>query len=299
MNLSNTPCAAHAAAFIRNATAYSRLVKLEHTLFALPFALSALCLASYCGYSAGIKKILLCVAAFACARAAAMGFNRLADIKYDAKNPRTKMRPSVTGEISPKAAAAFTAIFAAGFCACAYFINLACFYLSFPALAVILGYSYAKRFTCAAHYILGLALALAPAGAWIAAADSFDPRILSLSGALFFSIAAFDIIYALQDIDFDRRENLHSIPAALGKNGAIIVAGISFVAAAALFFAAGALFGLGVCYFLCAAIITVLYILGICAVVFGGNSFVNAVFFYINVASGWLGFFGIACQLAL
>lgn len=127
------------------------------------------------------------------------------------------MRPSVTGEISPKAAAAFTAIFAAGFCACAYFINLACFYLSFPALAVILGYSYAKRFTCAAHYILGLALALAPAGAWIAAADSFDPRILSLSGALFFSIAAFDIIYALQDIDFDRRENLHSIPAALGK----------------------------------------------------------------------------------
>ena len=163
----------------------------------------------------------------------------------------------------------------------------------------ILGYSYAKRFTCAAHYILGLALALAPAGAWIAAADSFDPRLLSLSGALFFSIAAFDIIYALQDIDFDRRENLHSIPAALGKNGAIIVAGISFVAAAALFFAAGALFGLGVCYFLCAAIITVLYILGICAVVFGGNSFVNAVFFYINVASGWLGFFGIACQLAL
>ena len=122
---------------------------------------------------------------------------------------------------------------------------------------------------------------------------------MSLSGALFFSIAAFDIIYALQDIDFDRRENLHSIPAALGKNGAIIVAGISFVAAAALFFAAGALFGLGVCYFLCAAIITVLYILGICAVVFGGNSFVNAVFFYINVASGWLGFFGIACQLAL
>ena len=117
MNLSNTPCAAHAAAFIRNATAYSRLVKLEHTLFALPFALSALCLASYCGYPAGIKKILLCVAAFACARAAAMGFNRLADIKYDAKNPRTKMRPSVTGEISPKAAAAFTAIFAAGFCA--------------------------------------------------------------------------------------------------------------------------------------------------------------------------------------
>ena len=80
MNLSNTPCAAHAAAFIRNATAYSRLVKLEHTLFALPFALSALCLASYCGYPAGIKKILLCVAAFACARAAAMGFNRLADI---------------------------------------------------------------------------------------------------------------------------------------------------------------------------------------------------------------------------
>ena len=282
---------------IREAAVYARLVKVEHTLFALPFALSALCLADICGAAFGLREILLCVAAFASARSAAMGFNRIADREFDAKNPRTKNRPSATGEISPRAMSAFTAASAAAFVACAYFINRACFILSFPALAVLFGYSYAKRFTAAAHYVLGLALALAPAGAWIAASGSLDPRILALSGALFFGIAAFDIIYALQDMEFDTRENLHSVPASFGRGGALAAASLGV--SAALFFLAGKLFGLGAAYFACASAIAALYAFGVLAVLFGGNAFVNAVFFYINVASAWLGFFGVACELQL
>lgn len=284
---------------IRNAVVYARLVKVEHTLFALPFALSALCLANICGAAFGLREILLCVAAFTAARSAAMGFNRIADREFDAKNPRTKNRPSATGEISPRAMSAFTAASAAAFVACAYFINTACFILSFPALAVLFGYSYAKRFTAAAHYVLGLALSLAPAGAWIAASGSLDPRILALSGALFFGIAAFDIIYALQDMEFDLREDLHSVPASVGRGGALAVAAASLGVSAALFFLTGKLFGLGTAYFACASAIAALYAFGIFAVLFGGNAFVNAVFFYINVASAWLGFFGVACELQL
>ena len=272
---------------------------MEHTLFALPFALSALCLADICGAAFGLREILLCVAAFTAARSAAMGFNRIADREFDAKNPRTKNRPSATGEISPRAMSAFTAASAAAFVACAYFINTACFILSFPALAVLFGYSYAKRFTAAAHYVLGLALSLAPAGAWIAASGSLDPRILALSGALFFGIAAFDIIYALQDMEFDLREDLHSVPASFGRGGALAVAAASLGVSAALFFLTGRLFGLGTAYFACASAIAALYAFGIFAVLFGGNAFVNAVFFYINVASAWLGFFGVACELQL
>lgn len=285
--------------FIRDAAVYARLVKIEHTLFALPFALSALCLADICGAGPGLRELLLCAAAFAAARSAAMGFNRIADRRIDAKNPRTKNRPSVTGEISPRAMSVFTAASAAAFVACAYFINPPCFLLSFPALAVLFGYSYAKRFTAASHYILGFALSLAPAGAWIAASGSLDPRILALSGALFFGIAAFDIIYALQDMEFDSRESLHSVPASLGRGGAVAAAAASLGASAALFFLTGSLFGLGAAYFACASAIAALYAFGIFAVAFGGNAFVNAVFFYINAASAWLGFIGVACELQL
>lgn len=283
--------------FIKNVFVYAKLVKIEHTLFALPYALSALVLAHICGYRFGILKLALCLLAFTAARAAAMSFNRLVDIKFDAKNPRTKMRPSVNGEISPQAVGFFTGISAFAFVVCAYFINTLCFWLSFPALAVLFGYSCAKRFTSAAHYALGLALALAPAGAWIAAANSLDCRILALSGALFFNIAAFDIIYALQDLDFDVREKLHSVPAKFGRRGALAIAGISFCAAAFLFFLTGELFALQTVYFICVATIAAMYVFGLFSVAFGGAAFVNATFFYINVAVSWLSFFGIAYAL--
>lgn len=283
---------------LKDAVAYAKLVKIEHTLFALPFALSALCLAKLESVSFGIGKIILCVAAFTAARAAAMGFNRLVDRKFDAANGRTKNRPSATGEISPTAVAVFTAVSAAAFVGFAFCLNRLCFGLSFPALAVLLGYSYTKRFTATAHYFIGLALALAPIGGWIAVAGGFDFKILAPAAALFFSISAFDVIYALQDMQFDRQNGLHSIPAALGKNGALGVVAVSFFAAAAMFFLTGGIFDLGAVYFACACAISALFAFGLCAVAFGGAKFIGTVFLYINIAVGWLSFFGIAYRTA-
>ena len=283
---------------LKDAVAYAKLVKIEHTLFALPFALSALCLAKLESVSFGIGKIILCVAAFTAARAAAMGFNRLVDRKFDAANGRTKNRPSATGEISPTAVAVFTAVSAAAFVGFAFSLNRLCFWLSFPALAVLLGYSYTKRFTATAHYFIGLALALAPIGGWIAVAGGFDFKILVPAAALFFSISAFDVIYALQDMQFDRQNGLHSIPAALGKNGALGVVAVSFFAAAAMFFWTGGIFNLGAVYFACACTISALFAFGLCAVAFGGAKFIGTVFLYINIAVGWLSFFGIAYRTA-
>ena len=283
---------------LKDAVAYAKLVKIEHTLFALPFALSALCLAKLESVSFGIGKIILCVAAFTAARAAAMGFNRLVDRKFDAANGRTKNRPSATGEISPTAVAVFTAVSAAAFVGFAFSLNKLCFWLSFPALAVLLGYSYTKRFTATAHYFIGLALALAPIGGWIAVAGGFDFKILAPAAALFFSISAFDVIYARQDMQFDRQNGLHSIPAALGKNGSLGVVAVSYFAAAAMFFLTGGIFYLGAVYFACACAISALFAFGLCAVAFGGAKFIGTVFLYINIAVGWLSFFGIAYRTA-
>ncbi|MBQ6534593.1 MAG: 4-hydroxybenzoate octaprenyltransferase [Opitutales bacterium] len=283
--------------FIKAAVNYAELVKLGHTLFALPFALSALCLAKMSGFSFGAEKIFWTVAAFAGARAAAMGFNRIVDREFDALNPRTKTRPSVTGKISMPEAKLFTAVSIAVFIFSAAMINFACFALSFPALAVLLGYSYAKRFTCAAHYIVGVALGLAPAGAWIAAADSFDPRILSLSFALLFNIAAFDLIYALDDMQFDRAHNLHSIPARFGRGFSLALAAASFAAAAGFLILAGTLFGLNAAYYACVGTIALLYVFGIFAILKYGGQKTQLVFFYENVSVSIMIFAGIAANL--
>ena len=283
--------------FWKNATAYSRLIKLEHTLFALPFALSALCLSYKEGFSLGFDLVLLAIFAFTAARSAAMGFNRIVDAKFDIKNPRTKSRPSVNGEISLSAAKIFTGVSILLFILFAWLINNLCGILSIPAIVVLLGYSYAKRFTSAAHYILGLALSLAPAGAWIAATGNFDPRIISLSSALFFSISAFDIIYALQDMDFDKKENLHSIPARFGTRNSIFIAGTSFICAVSMYLITGLLFKLNEIYFLSITIIACLYIYGLFAVAKNGANSVNLAFLRINIASSFLTLFGIASSL--
>ncbi len=273
------------------------MIKLAHTLFALPFALSALCLASIEGYTLGWAKILWTILAFSAARSAAMGFNRIADRKFDAINPRTKSRPTVNGEISVAEAFVFTGVSAALFVFSAAMLNPLCLLLSFPALAVLFGYSYAKRFTAASHYILGVSLALAPAGAWIAATGYFDARILSVSFALFFNIAAFDIIYALQDLDFDRKNGLHSVPAKFGRRAALCIAALSFAAAAGCLYCAGPLYGLGAAYNACVAVIAFLYAAGMAAVSIRGEDKTQLVFFYENASISILMFFGIATNL--
>ncbi len=282
--------------FFKSAKAYSELIKLGHTLFALPFALSALCLAYINGYSITPSRFIWIVLAFAAARSTAMGFNRFADADIDILNPRTKNRPSVTGKISLRDVKIFTAISAAIFVFSAFMINELCFWLSFPALCVLLGYSCAKRFTAAAHYILGVALALAPIGAWIAATDGFSPRILCLGGVLFFHISGFDLVYSLQDREFDIAHNLHSVPARFGRRATLFFAAFSFAAAAALLFLTGMLFELNFAFHACAAITAVLYAGGYMTIERCGMRKVNLVFFYENVAVSALILLGTAAN---
>lgn len=283
--------------FFKSAKIYAELIKLGHTLFALPFALSALCLAYLNGHEFGWHKIFWTIVAFAGARSAAMGFNRIVDVRYDALNPRTMERPTVTGKISLYDAKIFTAISTAVFLVSAAMINRLCFFLAFPALAVLFGYSYAKRFTFAAHYILGAALALAPVGAWIAAADSFDPRILSLGFALFFNIAAFDLIYALQDMEFDKKNSLHSIPAKFGRPLTLAVASVSFALAAFCLAATGVIFKLGAVYGMCVFAIALLYAAGVFSIIKFGERKTELVFFYENISVSGLILFGIASNM--
>lgn len=283
--------------FFKSAKVYAEMIKLAHTLFALPFALSALCLAKLCGFDFGIWKIVWTVVAFAAARSAAMGFNRVADRDIDALNPRTMNRPTVTGKISVRDASVFTAISAAVFVGSAAMINWLCFWLSFPALAVLLGYSYAKRFTFGAHYILGIALALAPIGAWIAAADSFDPRILPLGLALLFNIAGFDLIYALQDIDFDKTHKLHSVPARFGRRATLAIAACSFALSAIFLTSVGVVFKLNAVYAACVAVIACLYVFGVITIALFGGKKTQLVFFYESISISGLIFVGIASNL--
>lgn len=281
----------------KSAIAYSELIKLGHTLFALPFALSALCLAYINGYSIAPARLLWIVAAFAAARSTAMGFNRFADADIDILNPRTKNRPSVTGKISLREVKIFTAVSAAIFVFSAFMINDICFWLSFPALFVLTGYSYAKRFTAAAHYILGVALAMAPIGAWIAATDGFSPRILCLGGVLFFHISGFDLVYSLQDREFDIAHKLFSVPSRFGRRATLLLAAFSFASAAALLFITGILFELNAAFYACVATTAMLYAGGYLTIERCGMRMVNLVFFYENVAISALILLGTAANI--
>lgn len=273
---------------MREIKIYADMIKLAHTLFALPLALSAAVLAYANGAEFSAMVFLWVVAAFTAARSAAMGFNRVVDADIDALNERTKSRPTVSGKLPIMSAKIFTGISAAVFVFAAFMINPLCGALSFPALAVVLGYSYTKRFTFLAHYVLGLALSLAPVGAWIAVSGSFDPRILFLGAFIFFSIAGFDQIYALQDMRFDVEHKLHSIPSKFGKNKTLACAGASFALAAAMLFATGAAFALNAAFFACAAAIAAMYAVGFSIILKTGLRKINLVFFYMNASISML-----------
>ncbi|GAB4140349.1 MAG: putative 4-hydroxybenzoate polyprenyltransferase [Bacteroidia bacterium] len=240
---------------------YMNLVVFSHTIFAMPFAVIGYFLAvKFADAQFSWKLLLLVIACMVTARSAAMGFNRYIDREFDARNERTANREIPAGVISARSALLFVIINSALFITATCFINDICFYLSPVALAVVLGYSYTKRFTALCHVVLGIGLALAPIGAWLAMTGYFAWLPLYYSFAVIFWVSGFDIIYALQDESFDRENRLHSIPAFLGKKGALRVSEVFHVISACFIWFAGYEAGFGMWYCLGSGIYTALLI---------------------------------------
>jgi 4-hydroxybenzoate polyprenyltransferase len=209
-------------AVFRNLRIALEMIKWEHSIFVLPFALTGAMLAAH-GVPDG-RSLLWIIVAMVAARSAAMAFNRLADATIDAANPRTRTRALPAGLLTPSFVTLFVLIASSIFILAASQLNRLSFLLSPVALAIVLGYSYAKRFTRWSHLILGLAMGIAPSAAWIAVKGSLDPRILLLTAAVAFWGGGFDILYACQDYDFDRQSGLHSIPRFFGIGRGLWVA---------------------------------------------------------------------------
>jgi len=265
---------------------YLSLIKFSHTIFAMPFALIGFFLAFFeisdyavsvvpgwhtTVYSPRLKELnipfsqneiilrfILVILCMVFARSAAMAFNRYLDRRFDAKNPRTAIREIPSGIITPKNALIFTLVSCALFLVTCFFINRLCFYLSPVALAVVLGYSYTKRFTPLCHLILGLGLSLAPIGAYLAVTGAFALLPILFSLAVLFWVSGFDIIYALQDEEFDKENKLYSIPAWLGKAKALKVSELLHLLSASAIVFAGYYGNFGWLYWIGAAIFIVM-----------------------------------------
>ncbi|MBL7924196.1 MAG: UbiA family prenyltransferase [Bacteroidia bacterium] len=224
-------------------------------------------------------KVLLCMVF---ARTAAMAFNRWADRHIDEKNPRTLIREIPAGLISANAALYFTILNCFAFIVTTWFINSLCFALSFVALAVVLGYSYTKRFTALCHLVLGLGLSLAPIGAWLAVTGSFDLLPILFSFAVLCWVSGFDIIYALQDEQFDKAHQLHSIPGFFGTVKALHISRNLHIASSLFIMAAGLQGGFGAIYFIGWAVFSGLLLYQHSLVKPGDLSRVNLAFFTTN-----------------
>ncbi len=235
---------------------YLSLVKFSHTIFAMPFAMIGFFLGTiqtnrsqiiglnwstqtWSMWQVLLLKFFLVLVCMVTARSAAMAFNRYLDRSFDAKNPRTAIREIPKGIISPNSALRFVILSSIVFVLAAFCINLICFFLSPVALFVILFYSFTKRFTALCHLVLGLGLSLAPIGAYLAVTGHFSLLPVLFSLAVIFWVSGFDIIYALQDIDFDQSQNLYSIPSLLGIKNALKVSELLHVLSAAAVISAG------------------------------------------------------------
>lgn len=260
---------------------YLSLVKFSHTIFAMPFAVIGFFLGIislekipyvkiyheqietdfqkiHVFFSHNWHLFILVMLCMVFARSAAMAFNRWADSKYDKENVRTTIREIPSGVITPKNALIFTAINSVLFIITTFFINRICFYLSPVALLVVLGYSYTKRFTPLCHLILGLGLSLAPIGAFLSVTGEFKLLPLLYSFAVLFWVSGFDIIYALQDEEFDRSQNLKSIPVLLGKANALLLSRALHAASASVILLAGYYAGFHLWYWIGAGIFILL-----------------------------------------
>jgi 4-hydroxybenzoate polyprenyltransferase len=262
---------------------YLSLIKFSHTIFAMPFALIGFFVAIFslsnqgqwnlnksigCGsdftnavvWSNYLWKFLLVIICMVTARSAAMAFNRYLDRHFDAQNPRTAIREIPAGVISANSALWFTIVNCVLFITATWFINLICFLLSPVALFVILFYSYTKRFTPLCHLVLGLGLSLAPIGAYLAVTGQFALLPILFSFTVLFWVSGFDIIFALQDEAFDRSQNLHSIPVALGTAKALTVSRVLHVLSAACVISAGFVGSFGWLYWIGVAVFTTMLV---------------------------------------
>jgi len=256
------------------------MIKWEHSIFALPFALCGAMLAAG-GMPAWTQVgwIIVCMVA---ARSAAMAFNRLADARIDAANPRTANRAIPAGVLSQRFVGLFVAVSCLVFVLGASRLNRLALYLSPVALAVVLLYSYTKRFTRLSHVVLGFALGIAPAAAWIAVRGSLDVRILLLTAAVTFWVGGFDVIYACQDIDFDRQNSLNSIPQAYGVSRALLLARALHLLMLGLLVTLVPVFGLGKIAFAGVAAVALLLLYEHSLVSARDLSKLNAAFFTMN-----------------
>ena len=262
---------------------YLSLVKFAHTIFAMPFALVGYFIAVR-GFGEHFNwlDLVLVVLAMVFARNAAMGFNRYVDRNIDAKNDRTAQREIPSGKVSVKAAGWFVVLNVTAFIVTTWFINLLCFYLSFVAMAVVLGYSLTKRFTWLCHFILGIGLSLAPIGAFLAVTGYFHWVPVLLSVAVLLWVTGFDIIYALQDDGFDKEQGLFSIPSYFGRKKALWISRAIHIISGALIIAIGYWLKLNFIYFIGASLFTLLLIYQHLVVKASDLSKVNLAFFTTN-----------------
>ena len=282
---------------LRNLRVTLEMIKWEHSIFALPFALCGAMLAADGWPSA--RQVLWIVVAMVTARSAAMAFNRLADASIDAANPRTQKRALPSGQLSSRFVAIFVLVASGSFVFAAWRLNRLALLLSPVALAIVLLYSYAKRFTRWSHLVLGLALGIAPAAAWIAVRGSLDPRILLLTAAVTFWVAGFDVLYGCQDFEFDSQNGLHSVPRYFGIAGALWVARVFHLIMVGLLVALLLPFALGKVALAGVVIVAILLIYEHSLVSPRDLSKLNAAFFTMNGVISFIFLVFVAADLLL
>lgn len=260
---------------------FLKFIRFSHTVFALPFALGAMFVAA--GGLPSLSVFLGILAAMVCARTAAMTFNRLADWEFDRRNPRTENRHRLVGKST---AAMWCLVASAGFILSAWSLNPLCLLLSPVALGIVFFYSLTKRFTHFAHFFLGLALSTAPVGAWLAVTGTWDFPPLVLAAAVLFWVAGFDLIYATQDYEVDKREGLHSMVVRLGVCGAMRLAVLLHVLALAGLLGFGFAAGAGVVYFASLGIVTAALLYEHIEARRGDIASINRAFFHANTIVG-------------
>lgn len=284
---------------IKKINDYGRMVKFSHSVFALPFAgLSAVLALSISELSPMEinTKLLYIVICMVSARSAAMGFNRYVDKDYDAQNPRTSKREIPSGILSQGSVLFFIILSSLIFILSSYLINFTCFVLSFPTLFIILFYSLSKRFTFLCHFLLGLSIGIAPAGAWIAILDQLDPIAVFWSLGLMLHISGFDILYSIQDMEVDRKLGIHSIPAKFGLNKSLFISKILHILAVGVFVYAGIHTKLGWYYYVFVGITAILYVIEHKLVSPNDLSKIPIAFFHINASISVVLFVGIVIE---
>lgn len=284
--------------FTRKTRDYGKMIKFSHTIFALPFALSAVVLA-WQTHPPSLWDLFWILVAMVGARSAAMGFNRIVDAHIDAENPRTAVREIPSGILSRQEAILFVAVSGLVFVMAAAMLSPVCFILSFPVLAALCFYSYTKRFTQYCHLYLGFAIGLAPVGAWIAVTDTLAPGAVFLAASLWTYIAGFDILYACQDADFDREQGLFSLPARIGPANAMGVSSILHFMTMGFFAAMYLSLDMHPVFLVFLAVIGILLAVEHRLIDPGDLSRINMAFFHVNSIISLLLFAGVLTEVAL